>query len=204
MAIQNARRGRPVTFDRLAALDAATSLFWRYGYDGTSLAMLTAALGCTPPTIYAAFGSKEGLYKEVVERYRRRGAASPAHRPKAASAYAMVERYLRAVAHQFTDAQGPKGCMVGTGALQCAPGNEAIATYASNARLDGLRLFAARVEEAKRQGELPEDANADAIARFYVAVVQGMSVQAIDGADRAQLDALVDMALAAWPAGQGR
>jgi AcrR family transcriptional regulator len=203
MVEQTGKRGRPVTFDRSAALEAATPLFWQHGYDGTSIAMLTAALGCTPPTIYAAFGSKEGLYREVVERYQRGGRTGPARRPRATSAYHMVERYLREVVHRFTGAEGPRGCMVGTGALQCAPGNEAIADYATQARSEGLRLFIERVEEARRVGELPPHVDAEAIARFYVAVVQGMSVQAIDGADVAQLDTLVDMALAAWPGERG-
>ncbi|MDO7843157.1 TetR/AcrR family transcriptional regulator [Sphingomonas immobilis] len=177
----------------------ATALFWQHGYDGTSIAMLTAALGCTPPTIYAAFGSKEGLYRDVVEQYRRRGPASQGERPATPSAYAMVERYLREVARQFTDSSHPKGCMVGTGALQCGPGSEAIASYAKTVRTDGHRLFAAKIEDAKSRGELPGETDVEAITRFYIAVVQGMSVQAIDGADRDQLEALVEIALTAWP-----
>lgn len=194
------KRGRPATFDRAAALDIATSLFWQHGYDGTSIAMLTTAFSCAPPTIYAAFGSKEGLYREVIKRYQQRGPADQTERANARFAYDMVESYLREVAKQFTDASHPKGCMVGTGALQCAPSSKRIATYAAATRTEGHRVFATSIEAAKRRGELPAEINAEALARFYIAVVQGMSVQAIDGATHSQLDALADIALAAWPA----
>ena len=193
------KRGRPATFDRSAALDTAIPLFWRHGYEGTSLAMLTNEIGCTPPTLYAAFGSKEGLYREVVTRYRDREVTSHGARGGEVSAYRTVEEFLRAVARAFTDPDQPRGCMVGTGALHCAPGNEAIANFAAVARTQGYQRFVATVQEARRRGELPDDTDAEAIARFYVAVVQGMSVQAIDGADREQLDALADIALTAWP-----
>ena len=214
------RRGRPPSFDRRAALDAATALFWRYGYDGTSIAVLTEAMGCTPPTLYAAFGSKAQLYREVLTHYRDRNfqdgerqvspPALPAHshhgepperqhlraRP---ACYRTVERGLRAAAVRFAASGAPKGCLVTVGALQCGAENRAAADATAAVRTDQLAAFVAELERAKRDGELPADTDADAVARFYAAVAQGMAVQAIDGADAARLHALVDLALAAWP-----
>lgn len=214
------RRGRPPSFDRPAALEGATELFWRHGYDGTSIAMLTQAMGCTPPTLYAAFGSKEQLYREVLAHYRDRDSWSPGSHdeerlvspptlpaespdresPRAWPAcYRTVERGLREAAVRFAAAGTPKGCLVAVGALQCGAEHRAVADATAAVRTDQLAAFVAELEQAKRDGELPADTDADAVARFYAAVAQGMAVQAIDGADAARLNALVDVALAAWP-----
>jgi AcrR family transcriptional regulator len=197
MSVSGKRRGRPASFNRDAALDAAAALFGRHGYEGTSLTMLTTALGCTAPTLYAAFGSKEGLYRETLAAYRRKEMKAPGGGPKDLSPYAMVERYLREAARRLADKDRPDASMVAVGSLHCAPGNEA--TSAAAARAEGLRDFIARLEEAERQGHFADRINAEAIAHFYTAVAQGLSVQAIDGATLDQLNAIVDMALAAWP-----
>lgn len=174
-------------------------LFWRHGYEGTSLAMLTSELGCAAPTIYAAFGSKEGLYREVLGHYCLRETARHDRQAGKPSPYRQVEAYLRTVAVQFTDPAHPKGCMLGSGLLQAAPGNEAIANFASAARTEGYQSLIASLEDARQAGKLADDTDVEAVARFYVAVVQGMSVQAIDGASQGQLEALAAIALAAWP-----
>jgi hypothetical protein len=111
----------------------------------------------------------------------------------------MVERYLREAARRLADKDRPDASMVAVGSLHCAPGNEATSAAAAAARAEGLRDFIARLEEAERQGHFADRINAEAIAHFYTAVAQGLSVQAIDGATLDQLNAIVDMALAAWP-----
>ncbi|HYF62996.1 MAG TPA: TetR/AcrR family transcriptional regulator [Herpetosiphonaceae bacterium] len=191
-------RGRPRTFDRETALDAAVDMFWRHGYEGTSIADLTAAMGVTPPTLYAAFGSKEDLYRLALARYlerseRGRGGVS------GGSAYALIENYLRAAADRFTDPGRPRGCMVSTASLYCAAENEAARSAAAAMRAVGFAAAVAACERAKSTGELPPATDAVALARFYSAIAQGMSVQAVDGATAADLHALVDLALAAWP-----
>lgn len=195
-------RGRPRTFDRETALDAAVDMFWRHGYEGTSIADLTAAMGVTPPTLYAAFGSKEDLYREALGRYlerseRERGTSGDA------SAYAMIEHYLRAAADRFTDPGHPRGCMVSTASLYCAAENEAARSAAAALRTLAFEAAVAACERAKSTGELLPATDAVALARFYSAIAQGMSVQAVDGATAAELHAVVDLALAAWP-GQRR
>lgn len=193
-------RGRPRTFDRQAALDAAMELFWRYGYEGTSIADLTAAMGFTPPTLYAAFGSKEDLYREVIQHFLLR---SEYQRLEAAlnqpSAYAMLRYYLYAAAESFTDPTTPAGCMVSTAALQCAVENQSIVQAVARIRHEMFVVFVEQLDLAKHNHELPATSNSLALANFYTAVLQGMSVQAIDGASSADLIAVADLALSAWP-----
>lgn len=194
-------RGRPATFDRIAALDVATHLFWRHGYEGTSIAMLTEGMGVTAPTLYAAFGSKEDLYRAALAHYGSRyqeAATSAPHED--GSLYRMVEHLLRETAVRYARPDKPKGCMIATGSLQCGADNTPVVEATAGARAYGLRAFIAQLDQAKLKGELPPDTDSEALARFYAAVVQGMSVQAIDGADLPRLNAIVDVALAAWPA----
>ncbi len=160
--------------------------------------MLTEAMGFTPPTLYAAFGCKEALYREALDRYGRRTSTK---QPAASdtSVFSMVERFLRNAAREFTRGDQPRGCMISTGSLRCAADQHAAVDAAAAHRAAAFDGFIARIEEAKRIGEVPTHTDAHALARFYAAVAQGMSVQAIDGADAAALDAMVDIALAAWP-----
>ena len=119
------RRGRPPTFDRDAALDVATELFWQHGYEGASVALLTERMGITPPTLYAAFGSKAGLYRQVFARHRdmrTRREGRPPIGP--GSLFRVLEAHLREAAVRFTDASGPRGCMVAVGSLQCGIDND--------------------------------------------------------------------------------
>ncbi len=175
-------------------------LFWRHGYEGTSIADLTTAMGFTPPTLYAAFGSKEDLYREVIQFFlvrseQRRMDAALAQ----ASAYAMLRFYLYAAAQSFTDPNTPAGCMVATAALQCATENQPIAQEVARTRQQMLHAFVERLDLAKVNAELPATSDSIALANFYTAIVQGMSVQAIDGASTTDLIAVVDLALNAWP-----
>lgn len=193
------RRGRPPTFDRAAALDQAMRLFWRHGYEGASIAMLTEAMGFTAPTLYAAFGSKEALYREALTRYARSDIQSGRHDGARGSAYQTVEHFLHDAAMRFSRADKPKGCMVATGSLYCGAESPGAAETAASLRAKGVAAFVEELEQAKRDGELPAETDCPALARFYTAVLQGMSVQAIDGADAASLTAIADAALNAWP-----
>lgn len=175
-------------------------LFWRHGYEGTSIADLTTAMGFTPPTLYAAFGSKEDLYREVIQffllRSERRRMDAALAQP---SAYAMLRSYLYAAAESFTDPHTPAGCMVATAALQCASENQPIAQEVARIRQHMVLGFVERLDGAKTSGELPATIDSLALANFYTAIVQGMSVQAIDGASTNDLLAVADLALSAWP-----
>ncbi|HZS57898.1 MAG TPA: TetR/AcrR family transcriptional regulator [Gemmatimonadaceae bacterium] len=197
------RRGRPRTFDRDAALDAAVRLFWRNGYEGTSIADLTAAMGVAPPTLYANFGAKEDLYRAALARYFEceGWGARLEHLKREPSAYRAVEVLLRTIARELVNPATPVSCMIAAAVWQTGPENraatEAVAAYRTTFR----EALEAKFKGAMRTGQLPASVNASALARFYAAVVQGMAVQAADGASAEALDASVDIALRAWPSG---
>jgi AcrR family transcriptional regulator len=193
-------RGRPRLLDRDAGLAAAARLFWQHGYEGTSIADLTAAMGVSPPSLYAAFGSKEELYRQAIDyTATREGKARNEALQGPMPAYEAIAFYLHDVARDFTDPSKPRGCMVSNAALQHARENEAIARAVADRRTATTALIVARFERAVRDGELPPDTDVAALAHFYAAVVQGMSAQACDGTCCATLQRMADIALSAWP-----
>lgn len=193
--------GRPREFDKTKALKAALILFWRQGYEGASIAQLTDAMEITAPSLYAAFGSKEQLYREVLGLY-----ASTHGDPLARAltlpgpAREAIRQMLAEAAKQFTRAGLPHGCLVANGALRCANENHAAAKATSALRLLGREAIRQRIDRAMVEGELPDGTDAAGLAAFFTSVVQGMSVQAVDGATREQLLKLGVYAMAAWPA----
>lgn len=193
-------RGRPATFDRDSALNVAVTLFWRHGYDGASVSMLSKAMGVTAPTLYAAFGSKEALYQEALAQYQKRQSEDNASSQKGASTlYERVSATLRSSAATFAASQGTRGCMVLIGSLQSSPDAQAAADATSAARRNTLTKFVAAFEDAKTKGEVPSTTDSAAMSRYYLSVIQGMAVQATDGASAAELNRVVDLALASWP-----
>lgn len=200
MKTTRAARGRPRLFDRDAMLQKALMLFWERGYEGTSVAQLVQAMGITPPSLYAAFGSKEGLYRAAVELYLlgpgQFVALALAEEPTARDA---VERILRQAVHIFTAKTHPRGCVIATSELVCAPENRELARTIAGLRAMSIDATAQRLARAKKEGELPASVNVKALARFYGAIIQGMSVQAKDGATTAELSSIADLAILAWP-----
>jgi AcrR family transcriptional regulator len=196
-------RGRPATFDRASALDAAVTLFWRHGYDGASISMLSKAMGVTAPTLYAAFGSKEALYREALARYQTRQVQgeAPAQQGKV-TLYDRVSTSLRSSAAAFASSLQGRGCMVQIGALQSSPEGQPAAEATAAARCNALTRFIAAFDAAKEQGEVPATTDSAAMSRYYLAVIQGMAVQATDGASADELNRVVELALASWPGGR--
>lgn len=193
-------RGRPRTFDRQQALQVATELFWRYGYDGTSIADLTQMMGVTPPTLYAAFGSKEQLYREALLDYiRSKGVLVERVVHNGEPIYSLIANYLYRSAEAYTDPAHPPGCMLQLAALTCAAENEAAHKTGVELRQEAFQLLVASLEWAKEREELPPETNVFALARMFMALLQGMSIQAVDGASTEELKEMVTAALAAWP-----
>jgi AcrR family transcriptional regulator len=190
------KRGRPPAFDRETVLVAARDTFWRHGYDGSSIADLTAAMGITPQSLYAAFGSKAELYRETLEQYRRMPRPEPGNpfldKVDTVTAF---ERFLTNSAKIFTAPEHPKGCMISTAVLNCAEENEPVAHHVASMRLQTLNIFVTRIERGIAEGDMQPDADPRALARFLGAIVQGMSVQARDGATTDELLALLSHAL---------
>ncbi len=186
--------------DREAGLEIAARLFWQHGYEGTSIADLTQAMGVAPPSLYAAFGSKEELYRQALDHEIERQSKSRSEILEGElSAYDALAFYLRDVVQGITNPENPRGCIVSTAVLQHAKENDTVAEAAAARREASVQALKARFIRAIREGELPADTDTDVLARFYAAVVQGMSAQACDGACTERLMQIVDVALSAWP-----
>ena len=193
-------RGRPRSFDRDKALEAAMVLFWRHGYEGASIAQLSEAMGVAPPSLYSAFGSKEGLYREALEFYLAGPGDIGAERlAEAEDLRAAASAVLAAAATAYTRPEYPPGCMVGSGGLHCGEDNQIAVEVTAEKRAATRRFVLTRLEQACAAGELPADTNVEALTDFFGAVVEGMSIQARDGASRERLLRLAEQAMRAWP-----
>jgi len=184
-------------------LRSAVNLFWAKGYDGTSLQDLQEAMGgIQPPSLYAAFGSKEELFHEALDLYR---AERGGHTAKALmgtdTAKSAIGALLRSAATVFTEPGTPKGCMILTGMTICS--SEGARARLRRMHLEPPELIRKRLQRGVDEGDLPAGLDLEAVAAFYATVLQGMSMRARDGASRKALLAVSDLAMAAWPWGQG-
>ncbi|MGP4114543.1 TetR/AcrR family transcriptional regulator [Streptomyces sp. 4N509B] len=193
-------RGRPRSFDRQQALERATRLFWERGYDATSIADLTRVMGIGAPSLYAAFGDKKTLFEEVLEDYVRRY-GNVVQRPldEEPTAREAISRMLREAAVGYTHPDHPPGCMVITASASFGTSPE-VAAAMRRRREGNVTLLERRLRADVAAGTLPPGTDTAGLARFYGAVVQGMSQQARDGASRADLEAVAEAAMRAWPA----
>ena len=193
------RLGRPRAFDTDRALEGALKVFWRMGYEGASLPQLTKAMGINRPSMYAAFGNKEELFRKVVDRY---SSGACTHITKAlsqATAREAAESLLRGTAEQLSDSKHPAGCLLVQGALACGADAACARKELTARRAMGEAAVRKRFERAVREGDLPRSADPADLARFIATVQQGMSVQAASGASRKQLLQVADTAMRAWP-----
>lgn len=194
------QKGRPREFDADEALDKALHVFWRQGYEGASLTDLTDAMGISRPSLYAAFGNKEDLFRRALDRYAQHGPGAIQREALCEpTARAVVKRLLDGAAHCLTDPSNPRGCLAVQGALSCGEAAETIKTELCNRRAAGEAALCERFERAKADGDLPSGSDPRALARYVMTVQQGMSVQAAGGASREDLLTVADMALRAWP-----
>lgn len=195
-----AGRGRPREFDEDKALDCALELFWRQGYEGTSIADLRKAIGITAPSLYAAFGSKEELYRRVLEHYLiGLGRCLVDALREERTTYAALERFLFESAKNFSSVKNPPGCLISCAIPTCAPENRTVADVVASKRMASLHVLQNRFQQAVKGGELPRGTDTEQLARFYGAVIQGMSIQALDGAGPKGLRGIAETALKAWP-----
>ncbi|GAB2859840.1 TetR/AcrR family transcriptional regulator [Actinoallomurus bryophytorum] len=201
MSTAGGTRGRPRTFDRDAALAAATQLFWERGYQATSVSELTQAMGIRPASLYAAFGDKQSLFKEVVAAYGHSpaGAFVGAALGEEPTAYAAFARILREAAEIYPDPSHPAGCLTISAATNVAVQDADVEAFLRDLRNANLRVFQDRLTAARQAGELPGDTDPHALAGYFAAVIQGMSQRARDGAGRTELIQVAELALTAWP-----
>ena len=191
--------GRPRAFDAEDALERAMQVFWRKGYEGASLSDLTEAMGINRPSLYAAFGNKESLFRKVVERYNAGPGACAATALAAPSAREAVEHILAATVEGLMRSDNPAKCLLMESALACdvLPGDlhrEVVGHLTA-----GQCALRVRLERAVSEGELPPSTDCATLARYFTTVMEGLSIQATSGATRAELEAVVATALRAWP-----
>lgn len=191
--------GRPRTFDVDQALDEALRLFWRRGYEGTTLADLTRAMGIERPSLYAAFGNKQSLFRRALQRYTDGPAAYVRAALEAPTARRVVEGLLRGAIDLLTDERQPRGCLLVQGALSCGKETEPIRKELAARRAAGEADLRRRFRRAIAEGDLPADADAGILARYVATILAGMSVQAAGGARRSELLKVAETALRAWP-----
>jgi AcrR family transcriptional regulator len=200
-----AKKGRPRGFDRAAALQAAMAVFWQRGYEATSLSDLTKAMGINAPSLYAAFDCKEALFGEALELYQQTEGAEPQRLlQESMAAKEGFAAMLRFHAGDYVNPQKPPGCMAVLAAIVGAPENKTVRALMTATRRSAVEVLAARIRRGIAAGDVPKGADAVAMATFYTTLLQGMSIQARDGATKKQLLATAEAAIAAWDGMAGK
>jgi AcrR family transcriptional regulator len=192
-----AQVGRPRAFDPDTALDRAMRVFWAKGYEGASLSDLTRAMRINRPSLYAAFGNKEQLFRKVLDRYMQGPLAFFGKALAAPQARDVVEQIFLGVARMTENRRVPPGCLLVQGALAC--GSASARKEVAARRVVADVALCRRFRRAKREADLPKNANPAELANYVLTVVRGMAVQAAGGASRKQLRRVAQVALRAWP-----
>jgi AcrR family transcriptional regulator len=196
--------GRPRGFDIDEALNSALRVFWEKGYEGASLLDLTQAMGINRPSLYAAFGNKESLFHQAVERYVEKNACHVRAALGEPTARGAVERLLRESIALITDSKNPKGCFLVQSALACGDAAEPIRKAMAGRRAVGEAALRERFRRAIQDGDLPADTDAADLARFVTVVAHGIAVQAAGGTSREKLRRAAAIAMRAWPTPSNR
>jgi AcrR family transcriptional regulator len=192
--------GRPREFDVDKALGSALKLFWRKGYEGASMSELTEVMGITRPSLYAAFGNKEDLFRKALDLYERHYMSFVSDALQEPSVRTSMERLLKGYADVLTDPVHPPGCLGVNGALACSEAGTPIREELIARRALNEDLLRGRLERARSEGDLPAEEDAADCARYVMSVGLGMAVKAASGASRDELHRVVDFALRGWPA----
>jgi AcrR family transcriptional regulator len=191
--------GRPREFDVDEALERAMRVFWEQGYEGASLTDLTAAMGITRTSMYAAFGNKEDLFRKAVERYSAGPAAYATRALEEPTARAVATAFLHGSVDTTTGPERPSGCLTVQGALAAAPADRAVQDLLADVRNDACARLEDRFRRARDEGDLPPTSDPGLLARFLMTVSGGIAVQAAGGAGRDELHKVADAALRNWP-----
>jgi AcrR family transcriptional regulator len=191
--------GRPREFDAEKALDQALKVFWRKGFEGTTLPDLTKAMGINRPSLYATFGNKEALFRQAMERYLEGPVCHVRESLEEPTAREVAESWLRGTINLLSNPRNPSGCFMVQGALACGDAGAAVRKEMAKRRAKGEAALRERFERAIAEGDLPSDCDAGDLARFVVTVNYGLSVQALGGTAREELERVAEIALRAWP-----
>lgn len=191
--------GRARAFDVDEALDGAMTVFWSKGYEGASLSDLTKAMGINRPSLYAAYGNKQELFRKVLERYGEGPSSYEREALGRPTARQVAEGLLRGAADVQTDPATPAGCLATLGTTYCADDSSSVGKMLIAARLAGHAAIRERFERARAEGDLPADADPKALTHYIGAVVCGMAVLAASGATREDLERVIELTMRAWP-----
>ncbi len=188
-------RGRPRTFDPDQAIAAVLPIFMEKGFEGATFGELIAAMGVNPPSFYAAFGSKEQLFRRVIEVYAAAGEAVTKDAFAQPTAFKVIERLLRNTADAQTDPSRPAGCLFVQGALKCSDKASDIRDELATRRTLNEPLIEERLRKARDEGDESISGDPAKVARYISTIIQGLAVQASGGADRRTLHEIVDVVL---------
>jgi AcrR family transcriptional regulator len=195
MKTTNVKTGRPISFNKDAALEAAMLLFWERGYEGTSMADLTQAMGLNPSSIYAAFGDKHALFQLAAKRYvemREQYAGKALEQPT----FEKVVRALFDNTIAFLTAPGhPPTCMTLAGAVGCSVEAKPARDLMTEIRKQNQIAIRKRLLKARQSGELPKSLNLDDYTRYLSTIIAGLSIQAANGSTKEELKRTAKMAL---------
>ena len=192
-------RGRPREFCVDHALAQALRVFWEKGYEGASLNDLTEAMGITRPSMYAAFGNKESLFRKALDLYEREKLSYIRKALEQPTARQVAETMLRGSVENVTSNDQPHGCLGVITSVACGPESQSVREEVVKRGEAGKRALMDRFERAKAEGDLPAHVDSEALMLVLIAMLQGISVQANQGATREELDRHVESGLELWP-----
>jgi len=193
-------KGRPREFDAEVALAAALRVFWRRGYEGASMAELTAEMGLTKPSLYGAFGNKESLFRKALDLYEREKLGYMREALNAETSRGVAERLLYgALDMQSSTCGDPKGCLSVISSVACGTEAESVREEVLARSAEAKQAMIDRFARARDEGDLPASIDPEALARYLSAVTQGLAVQASGGATCPELRGIVETTLATWP-----
>lgn len=195
--------GRPRAFETQQALDRALKVFLRKGYEGASLTDLTRSMRINAPSLYAAFGNKEQLFRHALDRYQEERAQFLRDSLESATAREVVEKLLRGSVERQTSGNRAPGCLSVHGALSSSTSADPIRLELNRRRRAAELTLRARLERARVAGDLPRTCSPQALALYVTSIINGMAVQAAGGATREELNTVVDLAMQIFPTARG-
>jgi AcrR family transcriptional regulator len=193
------KMGRPRSFQETEALDAAMRVFWEKGYEGASLDDLTTAMGINRSSLYATFGDKASLFQSVIAHYAEGPVAYMQEALKKPTAREVVETLFRETVKVLADTTHPRGCLLIQGGMACGAGAEQVQGSLTKWRNRGLQQLQKRFKRARTEGDLPQDVNPNDLARYVSVVLNGLGIQAVNGATAAELERAAELALRSMP-----
>lgn len=197
--LESQKMGRPRTFSEAEALDAAMRVFWEKGYEGTTLDDLTKTMGINRSSLYATFGDKETLFRKVIAHYSTGPMATLWKALEQPTARDVVEALLRAAVNFLADPSHPKGCLTLQGGMACGSDAESVRRTMIDWRKSGLSRLQKRFQRAHQDGDLARDVDPKDLARYILIVMNGLGVQAANGATKTEMTRAVEMALQSMP-----